>query len=71
MSTDAALCEWLHRSLDALPVFSHPFDVAKLPNNGIYFFYEKGEYCGHGTGSPRVLLTTRLIPLSQVARYVV
>lgn len=55
MSTDAALCEWLHRSLDALPVFSHPFDVAKLPNKGIYFFYEKGEYCGHGTGSPRIV----------------
>jgi hypothetical protein len=55
MSTNAALCEWLHGSLDALPVFSYPFDVAALPSNGIYFFYEKGEHCGHGAGKPRIV----------------
>jgi hypothetical protein len=38
-----ALCEWLHQRLDALPMFSYPFDVEALPSNGIYFFYENGE----------------------------
>ena len=45
MNESAALCEWLHQSLDALPLFSYPFDVAALPGNGVNFFYEKGERC--------------------------
>jgi hypothetical protein len=55
MNESAALCEWLHQSLDALPMFSHPFDVAALPSNGVYFFYEKGERCGHQGAKPRIV----------------
>ena len=51
----AALCGELHQILDALPLFSYPFDVAALPNNGIYFFYEKGEYNGHDSAKPRIV----------------
>lgn len=54
MSTNAALCEWLHQSLDALSLFSY-LDVAALPSNGIYFFYEKGECCGHQAAMPRIV----------------
>lgn len=32
-----------------------PFDLASLPNNGIYFFYEDGEHWGHGGRKPRVV----------------
>jgi len=55
MNESAALCEWLHQSLDALPLFSYLFDVAALPSNGVYFFYEKGERCGHHAAKPRIV----------------
>jgi hypothetical protein len=55
MNESAALCKWLHQSLDALPLFSYPFDVAALPRNGVYFFYEKGERCSHQEAKPRVV----------------
>lgn len=55
MNESGVLCEWLHRSLVTLPVFSYPFDKAALPKNGIYFFYEKGERCGHKSGEPRIV----------------
>jgi len=55
VSTNLAPCEWLHQSLDALPLFSYPFDVAALPRNGVYFFYEKGECCGPRSGKERML----------------
>jgi hypothetical protein len=55
VTTDAALCEWLHQSLATLPLFSYPFDVEELPRNGVYFFYESGEYCGHPNGKPRIV----------------
>jgi hypothetical protein len=51
----AALCEWLHQRLDALPLFSYPLDVAALPNNAIYFFYENGEFCGHQAAKLRIV----------------
>jgi hypothetical protein len=41
--------------LDVLPLFSYPFDVAALPRNGIYFFYESGERCGHQAAKPRIV----------------
>jgi hypothetical protein len=41
------LCKWLHESLAALPLMSFPFELAALPNNGIYFFYERDETWGH------------------------
>ena len=55
MSTCAEVCEWLHRHLGSLRTFSYPFDVAALPSNGIYFFYEKGEVCGHDSTKPRIV----------------
>jgi hypothetical protein len=55
MNVYSDLCEWLHRSLDALPLFSYPFDLAGLPDNGIYFFYESGECCGHPGASSRIV----------------
>lgn len=36
-------CEWIHRKLEELPIMKYPFDLIKLPLNGIYFFYEEGE----------------------------
>ena len=53
--TSSDLCEWLHRSLDALLLFSYPFDPRTLPANGIYFFYEKGEHCNHEGERPRIV----------------
>jgi hypothetical protein len=55
VSTPVLLCSWLHQRLDALPLFSYPFDVAKLPGNAIYFFYEEGEWCGHQAAKPRIV----------------
>ena len=55
MKTTPDLCEWLHRSLDARPLFSCPFDLKALPLNGIYFFYEKGEGCNHEGTRPRIV----------------
>ncbi len=55
MNTSSDLCEWLHQSLDALRPFSYPFDLAALPANGIYFFYERGEYCNHKEVTLRIV----------------
>lgn len=55
MNTNCDLCEWLHHSLEALRLFSYPFDLAALPANGIYFFYETGEYCNHGEAKSRIV----------------
>ena len=55
MKTSADLCEWLHRTLDVLPLFSYPFDLKALPSNGIYFFYERGECCYHEGTKPRIV----------------
>jgi hypothetical protein len=55
VSTPVLLCDWLHQCLDALPLFSYPFDVSKLPGNAIYFFYEEGECCGHQAAKPRIV----------------
>ncbi len=32
-----------------------PFDVAALPRNAVYFFYEKGECCGHQGAKLRIV----------------
>ncbi len=50
----ADLCRWLRDQLERLPVV-HPFDLNRLPENGIYFFYEKGEAWGHGGERPRIV----------------
>ncbi len=49
-------CEWLHNLLDDLPLVKYPFDIEKLPDNGVYFFYEKDEVYGHGSkNKPRII----------------
>ncbi len=40
-------CAWLHKRLECLPLIEYPFKRGQLPENGIYFFYEKGEIWGH------------------------
>jgi hypothetical protein len=55
MNTNAAMCEWLHSRIEALALFSYPFDVAELPHHGIYFFYETGETQGHRAEKPRIV----------------
>lgn len=42
------LCNRLHQLFQELPVFSFPFDPAKIPLNGIYILFELGELA-HGT----------------------
>jgi hypothetical protein len=32
-----------------------PFDLRSLPDNGIYFFYEEGEFWGHGGKRARIV----------------
>ena len=48
-------CEWLHKQLEQLPLIKYPFNPKELPENGIYFFYEKGEIWGHGGTKPRIV----------------
>ena len=49
------LCQWLHEQLEQLPTFQYPFNLSEIPENGIYFFYEKGKTWGHGGTKPRVV----------------
>jgi hypothetical protein len=42
------ICKELHLWGNKLPIFSFPFDEKKIPQNGIYLLFEKGEV-GHGT----------------------
>ena len=42
------ICHKLHHLLGDLPLFGFPFDTDKIPRNGIYILFEKGEYA-HGT----------------------
>lgn len=49
------VCQWLHDQLEELPAVRYPFDLTRLPENGIYFFYEKGESWGHGEERPRIV----------------
>ena len=48
-------CKWLHEVLERLPLVKFPFEIASLPDNGIYFFYEKGEFWGHGDKKLRIV----------------
>ena len=42
------LCRWIHEKLESLSLIKFPFfDLDKLPDNGIYFFYEEGENSTH------------------------
>jgi hypothetical protein len=48
-------CKWLHERPEALPAIKYPFRLAQLPENGIYFFYEEGEFWGHGSNKARIV----------------
>lgn len=48
-------CLWLHKQIERLPLIEYPFDLGKLSDDGIYFFYEKGEVWGHGGSKPRIV----------------
>ena len=41
-------CRELHEVFNNLPRFKFPFDYNKIPLNGIYFLFEKGELA-HGS----------------------
>ena len=49
------VCQWLHEHLKQLSPIQFPFDVEQLPDNGIYFFYEEGEFWGHGKAEQRIV----------------
>ena len=49
------LCKWLHENLEQLPLIKYPFELEKLPSNGIYFFYETTEIWGHGEDKPKIV----------------
>jgi len=42
-----SLCKWLHENLEGRPLIRYSHNFEDLPENGIYFFYEKGESWGH------------------------
>ncbi len=50
-------CQWLHEQLEGnLPLVAFPFELEQIPKTGgVYFFYEKGESCGHGSDRPRIV----------------
>jgi hypothetical protein len=47
-------CEWLHNALVSLRLIKYSFKLEHLPHNGIYFFYEDGEYNAHNN-KPRIV----------------
>jgi hypothetical protein len=49
------LCKWLHEQLERLPLITFPFEPNELPENGVYLFYERGEYWGHGGAHLRIV----------------
>lgn len=51
----SADCQWLHEQIERLPLIKYPFDIEKLPDDGIYFFYEDGETWEHGGSKPRIV----------------
>src|SRR3990170_4759955 len=48
-------CHWLHHELEALPMIRYPIDTNVLPMNGIYFFYQEGEFWGHGSNKLKIV----------------
>ena len=48
------LCKWLNEQLSKLPLIRFPFELANLPENGIYFFYEDGESSGRNNSELRI-----------------
>lgn len=52
MSTINEKCDKLHQWFDKLERMNFPFDESKIPKNGIYILFEKGE---HGHESDRIV----------------
>ena len=48
------LCEAVHEAARALPRVAYSFKRSDLPRNGIYLFFESGEYDAH-TGEERIV----------------
>jgi hypothetical protein len=48
-------CKWLHEQLEILSLFSYPFRIDRLPEDGLYFLYERGEVWDHGEERPRIV----------------
>jgi len=48
-------CQQLHRFVHTLSEVRWPFDLERLPHNGIYFFHETGESWGHGGDLVRIV----------------
>lgn len=48
------LCEQLHRVVRRGTLHSFPFELARLPRNGIYVLFEHGEECHGGSRIVRV-----------------
>lgn len=44
----ADVCQVLHELMNQCEVFAYPFDATRIPRNGIYVLFEKGELA-HGT----------------------
>jgi hypothetical protein len=40
-------CRAIHEILESLPEYTYKTPKSELPTNGIYFFYEDGEFCTH------------------------
>lgn len=47
-------CAALHQWANSLPVFTFPFDESKIPTNGIYILFERGERAHGGRRIVRV-----------------
>ena len=51
-----ATCLVIHELLDPLPLYDFRTPTRRLPRNGIYFFYEQGEFCRRfGVIRPRIV----------------
>ena len=49
-------CRGIHEILESLPEYTYKTPNSELPTNGIYFFYEEGEFCTHGNeGQKRIV----------------
>lgn len=51
-------CRWFHKRLERLPLLRYRkrlFSDGRLPEDGIYFFYQKGEIWGHGSRHRRIV----------------
>ena len=48
-------CKAFHEIVGKCRECRYPINMKKLPHNGIYFFYERGEMWGHGDSMPRIV----------------